>query len=198
MLNKLLLNTSRLFIFSIFFVLVSCQTEISNKAEKVQYLRNIGKSIAYIDPVETDFSDVDFLRNTLKGVDIVMLGEVSHADGSSLQAKTRLVKFLHQQLGFEVLVFESGLLECNYAWGEYLKSELPPDTAFSRGVFPVWANSLYVNELIQYIGRNVKTNHPLELAGMDIQLTGNLSVENRRKLYTKHLASIDTTILFSE
>jgi erythromycin esterase-like protein len=41
--------------------------------------------------------------------DIVLLGEPSHGDGGAMQMKTRLVKYLHEQKGFDVLLFEADL-----------------------------------------------------------------------------------------
>ncbi len=38
---------------------------------------------------------------------MVLLGEQHHGDGATFQAKTRLVKYLHEQKGFNVLVWES-------------------------------------------------------------------------------------------
>lgn len=37
----------------------------------------------------------------------MLLGEASHGVAESNWAKVRLIKFLHQQLGFDVVAFES-------------------------------------------------------------------------------------------
>ena len=42
---------------------------------------------------------------------IVLLGEPSHGAGTAFAAKVRLVKLLHERLGFDVLAWESGLID---------------------------------------------------------------------------------------
>jgi len=46
---------------------------------------------------------------------IVLLGENGHGVGSITEAKVKLVSYLAGELGFEVLIFESGLFECGNA-----------------------------------------------------------------------------------
>ena len=42
----------------------------------------------------------------------MQLGESGHGVAEFNHAKVRLIKFLHQQMGFDVIAFESGLFEC--------------------------------------------------------------------------------------
>jgi erythromycin esterase-like protein len=184
-------------LISYLVIFISCQTSIENKTEKIQFLSNIGHQLA-TDQTSTDYSDLQFLKKSIGDAEIVMLGEISHSDGSSLEAKSRLVKFLHEEMDFEVIVFESGLFECYNAWNDILKGDIPADSAFSKGVFPVWSKSKYVQDLIHYIEKQAVTNHKLELAGMDIQATGDLSAVERKNILVAHLASIDTTATFSQ
>jgi erythromycin esterase-like protein len=186
--------------FLLLFCLIlsnSCQTTIDNKAEKVKFLGEIGHTL-HTDQTSLNFSDLQFLKKSIGDAEIVMLGEISHADGGSLEAKSRLVKFLHEEMDFEVIVFESGLFECYNAWNAILTNDIPIDSAFSKGVFPVWAKSKYVKDLIHYIEKQAVTNHKLELAGMDIQLTGSLSTTERKDILVDHLVSIDSTASFSQ
>ena len=75
---------------------------LSNDA-RTEWLRNNAAAIRSIDPDDEDFSDLAFLREQLSGVRVVLLGESDHGNGSDFKAKTRLIKFLHLKMGFDVL-----------------------------------------------------------------------------------------------
>lgn len=159
----------------------SCQTQIDKKNERIACLKSCCYKIRSISPNDTNFTDLKFLYTIIVGKSIISLGEISHGDGSSFLAKTRIVKYLHQRHGFNVLLFESGLFDCYQAW-QFMQQGDMPDSAFAKGVFPVWANSEQVQDLIQYFGAQVKTAHPLELAGFDFQITGTLKMADRKKI----------------
>lgn len=184
--------------FAACVLLLACQTEIPNKKAITDSLAENCIRLETLDPSDPDTRDLEFLKEHLKGVDILMLGEISHTDGSSLQAKSRLVKFLHREMNFDVLVFESGLFECSLAWEEFLKGDVLPDSAFARGIFPAWAKSIYLQDLVSYIGVQARSDRPLELAGMDIQPTGNLNTTARREIYNHWLMTIDSSLSFGQ
>ena len=59
-------------------------------------------------PEITDFS---FLKEELKDVQVVMLGENTHFDGNVFEMKTKIVQYLHQEMGFNTIAFESGIYD---------------------------------------------------------------------------------------
>jgi erythromycin esterase-like protein len=59
--------------------------------------------------VMNDKSDYSFLDNVLKNKRIVLLGEQTHGDGATFDEKVKIVKHLNNTLGFNTIVFESGL-----------------------------------------------------------------------------------------
>ena len=153
-------------------ILVLCLLAFSLHAQdsdrRVQWLADHAVRLRSIAPDDVDFKDLEPLRTTLKGVRVVLLGEQSHGDGNTFLAKTRLIRFLHEQMGFDVLVFESGLYDCAKAWD--LRDP-------SRGIFRIWSASKEVQPLLDYLGARAKSERPLELAGTDCQLTGPASKE---------------------
>lgn len=113
----------------------------------------------------------DWLDNVLDGVEVVLLGEQGHGNGSTFEIKTKVIKYLHEHQGFNVLAFESGMLDTYKAW-EAIQSGVDTLGVFDRGIFPVWTKSEQVQSLFHYILEQAKTDHPLILAGFDMQPTG--------------------------
>jgi erythromycin esterase-like protein len=128
-----------------------------------------------IDPSQTDFSDLQFLKETLKDKRIVLLGEQSHGEGATFQAKVRLIKFLHEQLGFDVLSFESGLYD-NYKANELLNSNFTSNP-LQQSIFDIWSETKEFVPLLEYINAQRKTSTPLMIGGFDCQ-ADNLFKEN--------------------
>lgn len=141
----------------------------------------IKENIRNIHSIETtsNNSDLLFLNDELEDVEILMLGEQSHGDGSTFLAKTRLIKYLHEKLNYNVLVFESGLMDVYRVWKMIQNGESNIDV-FNHGIFPIWANSKQTEELFTYILEQSKTENPIYLAGFDMQPTGSLVTPEKR------------------
>lgn len=132
--------------------------------------------ILSIDPEDKNNSDLEFLKQELKDKQIVVLGESLHHDGSTFLAKTRLVKFLHQELGFNTIFFELGRYDM---WLLQQDTALTPENA----VYPFWCLSDQTQQLWKYI-----KEVGIETVGFDIQCTGNLKDSLRRKLLFNYLS----------
>ncbi len=154
---------------------VYAEEESSKHTPRVDWIREHAMRFRSIDPNDENFTDFEPLAEILSDVRIVQLGEMGHGDGATFHAKTRLIKFLHQELGFDVLAFESGLYHCRKAW-ELLRSGMEPYDAFRAGVFGVWSGSEQLRPLIEYWGRVAKSDRPLELCGFDCQFTGSVVI----------------------
>src|SRR6185437_5850958 len=66
-------------------------------------------AIRTIEPEDDDYDDLEPFGDAVGDARIVQLGECSHGSGTDFKAKARLVRFLHARMGFDVLVWESGL-----------------------------------------------------------------------------------------
>jgi erythromycin esterase len=117
-----------------------------------------------------DYRDLAFLKEKLKGVRLVQLGESAHGAAEFYQLKTRLVEFLHEQMDFDVLVIEGGFGDINLAW-------LNQETLNAKDLM---YNSVFGNfrceemlPLFEYAKDKVNTPDPLQLAGPDCQTSAN-------------------------
>jgi erythromycin esterase-like protein len=79
-------------------------------------IRQQSREIRTIVTSDTDYTDLQSLASSIGNARIVILGEMDNGDGETLKAKTRLVKYLHQKLGFTVLAFESDFNGVNWIW----------------------------------------------------------------------------------
>jgi hypothetical protein len=69
-------------------------------------------TVVSADPTVGDFRDLEQLAPALRRASVVALGEATHADGTSFALKSRLVRYLHERMGFHVLAWEAGLFSC--------------------------------------------------------------------------------------
>ncbi|PSL47331.1 erythromycin esterase [Chitinophaga niastensis] len=135
------------------------------------FLKEDISQIGSIDTADTTFTDLKAIKNAIGNARIVLLGEQTHGEGSTFQAKTRLIKFLHQEMGFEVLAFESGLYDCARIWentkngGEFSKEVI-------GSLFYMYATSKQMYPLFDYIQSKVNQPDPLIVAGFESQHSG--------------------------
>ena len=113
-----------------------------------------------------DFSDLAFLRPLLQGKRIVQLGESGHGVREFNLAKVRLIQYLHEELGYDVLAFESSLYSCHRTGG--FLTQLTAAEAMRGCIFPVWHTEELVS-LFEYVKATQATPRPLILAGFDVQ-----------------------------
>ena len=139
----------------------------------IEWLQDNARAIALSQETDDD-ADLKPFGDAVGESRIVMLGEAGHGDGATFELKARLVRYLHQQKGFEVMVFESGLFSCLTA-GEAILQGGGPRSWSRRALFPVWGESAQVEPLLDYIGRSSTERVPLILGGMDVQLSGSLA-----------------------
>ena len=162
-------------------------------AERLAYLKANAIVVSNVEPTNEDYTDLAPLKQSLQQVTIVGLGEPIHYDGSTFKAKTRLVKFLHQELGFSVIAFESGFYDCYKAWQEIQAGKLTIDAA-RKSLYPFWI-STETEELFNYIDKQKNTDKPLILAGIDCKFSGHYSRESLLPDLKSHLQAINSRIV---
>jgi erythromycin esterase len=142
---------------------------------KVAWLKKNAVKIRSIDSLDEDFSDLMPLKKMIGDADVVMIGEPNHHIGTVYMAKTRLIKFLHKEMGFDLLAFESGLYDVGKAWRE-IQIGTPVSQAFRNSIF--FGDKEEYKPLINYIQKSLSSKNPLELMGFDNQMTGSYSSDS--------------------
>ena len=122
--------------------------------------------VSQYDPTALKFS---FLNEALKDTRILALGESSHGFGSMHSMKANLVKYLHQDLGFDVLVIEAGYGDVGLCWhhADKLKTEQIINTTVNENL-----RSKQLLPLFQYLKDKSESEDRMEYRGMDPRVSG--------------------------
>ncbi|MFZ4932078.1 erythromycin esterase family protein [Chryseobacterium sp. Mn2064] len=166
--------------------------EIPEK-EKQSFLQEVQQ---YMHPIKsismetTENEDLKFLDSVLKDNRIIMLGENIHYDGATMQAKSRLVRYLHENLGYNTVLYEAGQYDM-WMMNEEMKNHslnISSDSIGSVGLFDFWWNNKETQPLITYYQKTKTTTHPVEIGGFDIQFSGDALYNRRGKLLKDFLS----------
>lgn len=124
-------------------------------------------SHAIVSVTSDDYSDLQFLKPILAGQRLVQLGESSHGVSEYNSIKVRLIKFLHEEMGFDVIAFESSMLTCYLANQKAQSSYLSRTAFMEQSISEVWRTEEAL-ALFAYIKETHLTPQPLILAGFDL------------------------------
>jgi erythromycin esterase len=129
------------------------------------WLRQNASTVRTLDPEDDDFSDFVAIQRAIGSARVVMLGEQTHGDGSTFMAKHRLIRFLHENMGFEVLAFENPMYDTEHLWTRLVAG----DSSFVRGIWGLYGRIDQVVPLWQYVRERAASEVPLRVVGIDPQ-----------------------------
>jgi erythromycin esterase len=139
-----------------------------------QWIKNNSYELSISDTIH--FHDLDFLKQVLKDKKIVFLGENSHGVSEFTLLKSRLIRYLHAELGFNVLAFESN------AGDAFASNLIIPFTSGLNSIYNSISTMWHVKEIVtlfNYIRETHNTKNPLNVAGVDITMSnGSYSFSN--------------------
>ncbi|HVG14619.1 MAG TPA: hypothetical protein VM935_06650, partial [Chitinophagaceae bacterium] len=104
------------------FAAFYCLLPPSASAQDIRkYVTENTKPISSIDTLSNEYTDLEPIGVAIGDAQIVMLGEQDHGDAPAFLAKIRLIKYLHEKKGFNVLAFESDFYGLTKGWDELPK-----------------------------------------------------------------------------
>ena len=158
------------------FLLPAAQAASATTEAQPEGLSKHAWPVRTVDAADSDFTDLDPIADAIGSARVVQLGEPSHGAGTAFSAKARLVKFLHQRLGFDLLIWESGLYDVSLAQAG-MRGTDDAITAARRGVFSLWTEAAEARPVFELVKASQATPRPIEMAGFDMQVTANGSTE---------------------
>lgn len=136
-------------------------------------IRQNSYPIRSISITDTDYSDLQPIADAIGNARIVMLGEMDNGDGETFKAKARLIRFLHQKMGFTVLAFEADFYATNFLWDRFRNPE-----RVLEAVWEVWTETMEFKDTRDYIMLASKAADTLQLAGFDSQVFHQPTIEH--------------------
>ncbi|PEA54263.1 erythromycin esterase [Bacillus pseudomycoides] len=143
------------------------------------------------EPTASSNEDLSFLKQTLQGKRIVSLGESTHGSTEMNQSKVRIIKYLHEEMGYDVIAFESGFAEANAVYQNI--DDLTAEQAMKKAIYNQWFTE-DVEELFQYIKEQKEQGTPLILTGFDINIPWNATTATFARYANEWIGKLDPEI----
>lgn len=132
------------------FCLLICGYALARDSLKVYSIDQIG-----IQTGDT-FEDLRGIGKAIRGKQIVSILDFGEGgSGTSYEALGRIVKYLHEELGFEILIWPIGMYE-----GLRMQQELESEDVGSAAsyLYRVWRESSAMQALLEYASEKVQTD----------------------------------------
>ena len=143
-----------------------------------------------IESLDSDnFTDLYFLDEFINGKSLVLLGEVAHGIAEQNRLRVRIIKYLHQEHGFNVVAFESGLYDCYFTDRAF--QGMNNTKVLENALYPFW-NTMDLWNLIEYIRHSFSDLNPMHIAGFDFHSTGTMSL-TRPQFFKDMTVKIDSS-----
>ena len=136
-----------------------CAQKLSDKQLKIvsTHFVNLEADRSYLN------ANWESVLNAVKNKRIVLIGEFNHGSKEIFITRNELIQQLHEKLGFDLILFESGLGELEVV--NLNMRELSPKE-LTLGFFEPWRTKEF-EDLMKYIQQNEIT-----ISGFDVQRTG--------------------------
>ena len=143
--------------------------------------------------------DLEALKEKIGDARIVLLGEQTHGHGTSHRMKCRLIKFLHEEMGFNVLAWESHMTGCRQMDEAFLNdADTQLIDLIDRGLYAVFGWPEQNRPLFEYIRDKRGGDNPIIQAGFDFQYSSNACQRNFAEFLSDFFNSAKAGLLPSD
>ncbi len=117
-------------------------------------------------------ADYAFLSSAIGSSRVVALGESIHMTREMPRVRLRIVRYLHEQMGYNVLAFEGSLLDAWTAAEHAYRGSGPVEERAAKMkremLFGLWQTAP-MQEVLEYVLSTQATAHPLYATSFDLQ-----------------------------
>ncbi|MGO4881213.1 MAG: erythromycin esterase family protein [Bryobacteraceae bacterium] len=139
---------------------------------QVQWIQDNAFPFTSLDPNNTDFSDLQPLKQVVGNAQIVGLGEGTHGTSEFFQWKSRMVSFLAQQMGFTIFAIEANMPEA-YRLNDYILTGIGDPKQLLLGMYFWTWNTQEVLDMIEWMRQyNASGQGTIQFLGFDMQFPG--------------------------
>ena len=129
--------------------------------------------------IDRDHGDLEPLREMLRGVRIVALGEGSHGTREHFRFKNRIIRFLVEEMGFHTFSIEASLWDCKNIDDYVVMGKGDKSAALASQKFWTW-DTAEVMELIDWMrayNLHCPRGQECHFLGFDMQIIGDICAQ---------------------
>lgn len=172
----------KIFVLSVFLFFGGIDTN----AQAPQLSENwIKQNIYPVEAASTALSELEFLKTEIGKKRVVFLGEATHMDGATFEARTNVIKYLMEEMGFEVILFEAGMFDLTVANQNFQQTGEAKD--IRKSLWNFWRTKEW-NTFYEYLDQRKTQGKNTEMAGFDCKFSSSYGFKNNN--YSKALQDV--------
>ncbi|MFN7490608.1 MAG: erythromycin esterase family protein [Chryseotalea sp.] len=120
-------------------------------------------------------NELQLLKKEVGDKRIVFLGEATHEDGATFEARTKIVEFLTEEMDFDVVLFEAGMFDLLQANKEFQKTG--KSESIKKALWGFWKTQ-QLQSFYSFIEQRKAAGNNIEFAGFDCKFSSSYGFDN--------------------